>query len=130
MTYKKVASVKVPAVSSTASAPILVYEVPENTEIIVSKIYVFNPIGNKDIRVHIFFVDKNNPDEYDSTNDRIIEESTQAFDFLVPGFDTAIFGSGITLAGGQCVYVRSIGGRSVVHIFGKVLKGPVEEVGD
>ena len=120
MTYKKLASVKV--MSTTQSGiPALVYQVPENKEVIISKVYIHNLQGNTDIRVHVFFVDPSNSNEYDANNNTIDEESTRAFDILIPSLDTAIFGSGVTLANKQSIYVRSIGGDAVVHVFGKIV---------
>lgn len=111
MTYKKLVSKKI----TQSQTPSLAFEATVDT--IISKIYVHNP-NNHDVRVKIYFVDKSNPNEYDSN--QVNEDMTQAFDTIIPTCDTAILGNGITLTSNQCVYIKPES-NVVIHIFGKTI---------
>ena len=119
MSYKKLTSVKVTGVNTATAPPTQIYNA--SSETIISKIYIHNLQGNADVRVHVFFVDTENDTEYDETNDTIAEDITRAFDILIPSLDTAIFGSGVTLAKNQRIYVKAINGDVTVHVFGKIM---------
>ena len=112
MTYKKLVSTKI----VKSDKPELVYEALADT--IVSKIYIHNP-HEQDVRVKVYFVDKSNPDEY--YNNQVNEVNTQAFDIIIPSYDTAIFGSGTTFTVNQCIYIKPIDNDVITHVFGKLV---------
>ena len=113
MTYKKLVSKRI----VQSQTPTLAFEASVDT--IVSKIYVHNP-NTTDARVTVYFVDKSISDEYNSTQNQINENTTQAFDIIIPTSDTAIFGNGITFTSNQCIYIEAEN-DIVIHVFGKTI---------